>query len=326
MKSIRIILVLAAWCCMLPAWAQKTFGSDKYTAMCNYYGETTAKAIYMSPAGASANKVVEDIMSVIGLRANFELRASTDIPTAAAVIKKGSRYILYNPTFMNSIISATGNRWTAVSIMAHEIGHHLSGHTLDSETSKPATELEADEFSGFVLQKMGATLTDAQAAMAAIASLKGSHSHPPKNQRLSAIATGWGKAGGKTITTAVAAYQPEQPKTITAAPITLQPQRTETKPLTRAEKISQSAKSDKNVVSEAWFASDPNGKYYVTAKGNLVQVDRDKVYLVGSLTQSNKPGYKMMLTDTDYNTIYVGSGGMLVNNYGKKIGYLKARK
>lgn len=321
----RIILVLAAWGCILPAWAQKTFGSDKCTAMCNYYGETKAKVINMSPAGASAEKVVQDIMSVIGLRANFELRASTDIPTAAAVIKKGSRYILYNPKFMNTIISATGNKWTAVSIMAHEIGHHLNGHTLDNETSKPATELEADEFSGFVLQKMGASLTDAQAAMAAIASIKGSHSHPPKQQRLSAIETGWGKAGGKITTTAIVASQPASPKTIAAAPVP-QPQRTETKPLTRAEKISQSAQSDKNVVSEAWFASDPNGKYYVTAKGNLVQVDRDKVYLVGSLTESNKPGYKMMLTDTDYNTIYVGSGGMLVNNYGKKIGYLKARK
>lgn len=325
MKSIRIFLVLAAWGCTLPVLAQKTFGSDKYTAMCNYYGETSAKVINMRPAGASAEKVVQDIMSVIGLRANFELRASNDIPTAAAVIKKGSRYILYNPAFMNNIISSTGNRWTAVSIMADEIGHHLNGHTLDSETSKPTTELEADEFSGFVLQKMGASLTDAQAAMATIASIKGSHSHPPKNQRLTAIQTGWSKAGGKiTTTSAIAASQPSTPKTIAVAPVP-QPQRTETKSLTRAEKIAQSAKSDKNVVSEAYFASDPNGKYYVTAKGNLVQVDRDKVYLVGSLTQSNKPGYKMMLTDTEYNNIYIGSGGMLVNNYGKKIGYLKAR-
>lgn len=325
MKSIRIFLVLAAWGCTLPALAQKTFGSDKYTAMCNYYGEASAKAIYMKPASPVAEKVVQDIMSVIGLRANFELRASSDIPTAAAVIKKGSRYILYNPKFMGNIVSATGNQWTAVSIMAHEIGHHLNGHTLDSETSKPATELEADEFSGFVLQKMGASLTDAQAAMSAIASIKGSHTHPPKQQRLTAIATGWSRAGGKITTTAVAASQPVTPKTIAEVPVS-QPQRTETKVLTRAEKIAQSAQYDKNVVSEAYFASDPNGKYYVTSKGNLVQVDRDKVYLIGSLTQSNKPGYKMMWTDTDLNTIYIGSGGMLVNNYGKKIGYLKARK
>jgi hypothetical protein len=324
MKSIRICFVLAAWGCLLPAWAQKTSGPENYTAMCLYYGEANNTAIVMNAPAPAAEKVVQDIMAVIGLRANFELR-SANVPTAAAVIKQGKRYILYNSQFMSNIIASTGNRWAAVSIMAHEIGHHLSGHTLDAESSKPATELEADEFSGFVLQKMGASLADAQAAMAAIASLKGSHTHPPKSQRLSAIASGWSKAGGKFSETAIAAYAPEQPKTITAAPVVLQPQ-TETKSLTRAEKIAQSATHNKNVASEAYFASNPQGKYYVTTKGNLVQVDRDKVYLIGSLTQSNKPGYKMMLTDTDYNTIYVGSGGMLVNNYGKKIGYLKTRK
>lgn len=324
MKSIGVFFVLAAWGCTLPARAQKAFGSEKYATMCHYYGEADTADIVMHAPAPAAEKVVQDIMAVIGLRANFELR-SANVPTAAAVIKQGKRYILYNTQFMNNIINSTGNKWAAVSIMAHEIGHHLSGHTLDNETSKPATELEADEFSGFVLQKMGAALTDAQAAMAAIASIKGSHTHPPKSQRLSAIASGWSRAGGKFSETAMASYAPEKPKRITAAPIVEQ-QKTETKLLTRAEKIAQSATYNKNVASEAYFASNPQGKYYVTTKGNLVQVDRDKVYLVGSLTASNKPGYKMMLTDIDSNTIYVGSGGMLVNNYGKKIGYLKSRK
>ena len=327
MKSIKKGIVIAALCCMVPAWAQKTFGSDKYTAMCNYYGETTADVIVMAPATPAAEKVVQDIMSVIGLKANFELRGSSDVPTAAAVIKKGKRFILYNPQFMNKIINYTGNNWAAVSIMAHEIGHHLSGHTLDSKSSQPSTELEADEFSGFVLQKMGASLSDAQAAMAAIASVKGSHTHPPKANRLSAIAAGWTKAGGKASDTAIAEYAPAQPKTVVSAPVVAIPQpKAEAMPVTRADKIAQSAMSDKNVVSDAYFASDPKGKYYVTVKGNLVQVDRDKVYLIGSLTQSNKPGYKMMWTDAGYNNIYIASGGMLVNNYGKRIGYLKARK
>jgi len=324
MKRFRMWVVLAAWCCTLPVLAQNKSDSEKHMAMCYYSGEAGDSAIVMKAPGHAAEKVVQDIMSVIGLRANFELR-SANVPTAAAVIKKGKRYILYNTQFMNNIISATGSRWAAVSIMAHEIGHHLNGHTLDSNSSKPATELEADEFSGFVLQKMGASLADAQAAMAAIASIKGSHTHPPKDKRLSAIATGWSRAGGKLTTTAIVAYEPEKKKTITVAPV-VQQQKTETKLLTRAEKIAQSAMHNKNVVSEAYFASDPNGKYYVTTKGNLVQVESDKVYLVGSLVQSDKPGFKMMLTDTDYNTIYIGSGGMLVNNYGNKIGYLKTRK
>lgn len=330
MKSIRICFVLAAWGCTLPALAQKTFGSDKYTAMCSYYGGVTTNTITMTEASPTAEKVVQDIMSVIGLKANFELRGA-NVPTAAAVIKKGKRYILYNPQFMNSIVASTGNKWAAVSILAHEIGHHLNGHTLDSETSKPATELDADEFSGFVLQKMGATLADAQATMTAIASIKGSHTHPPKSQRLTAIASGWNKAGGKITTTAIAEAKTEQPKPVAVRNVPVaavpQPKPSTPKPqaVSRAEKIAQSANSDKNVVSDAYFASDPNGKYYLTAKGNLVQVDKDKVYLVGSLSNSDKPGYKMMLTDTDRNTIYISSSGTMVNNYGKRVGYLKTR-
>jgi len=326
MKSIRICFVVAALSFVLNASAQKTFGSEKYTAMCNYYGESTAATITMNAANPTAEKVVQDIMSVIGLRANFELR-SANVPTAAAVVKKGKRYILYNPQFMNNIISATGNNWAAVSILAHEIGHHLSGHTLDAESSKPATELEADEFSGFVLQKMGASLTDAQAAMAAIASVKGSHTHPPKSNRLTAIAAGWGNAGGKTPT-AVAEYKAPDVSAPAKAPIVVvtKPKAEPIKQLSRSEKIAQSVTSDKNVVSDAYFVAKPNGKFYVTAKGNLVEVTNDKVYLVGSLSQSDKPGYKMMLTDTDYNSIYIASGGTLVNNDGKKIGFLKMRR
>lgn len=325
MKSIRICFVVAFLGCVLNAAAQKTFGSEKYTAMCNYYGESTASVINMNAANPTAEKVVQDILSVIGLRANFELR-SANVPTAAAVVKKGKRYILYNPQFMNNIISATGNNWAAVSILAHEIGHHLSGHTLDAESSKPATELEADEFSGFVLQKMGASLTDAQAAMAAIASVKGSHTHPPKNNRLTAIAAGWGKAGGR-IPTAVAETKPAEAaapsKVIVAA---AKPKTEPVKQLSRSEKIAQSVTSEKNVVSEAYFVSKPNAKFYVTAKGNLIEVNNDKVYLVASLSQSDKPGYKMMLTDTDFNNIYIASGGTLVNNDGRKIGFLKMRR
>lgn len=306
MKSIRICFILAAWGCTLPALAQQTFASSKYTAMCNYYGEVSTKALTLYPASQSAEKVVQDIMSVIGLRANFELR-SANVPTAAAVIKQGKRFILYNPRFMNNIISATGSKWAAVSILAHEIGHHLNGHTLDNESSKPKTELEADEFSGFVLQKMGASLTDAQAAMGAIASLKGSHTHPPKNQRLNSIATGWTKAGGQINNPVIASYPQEEQKQVSRPAITIVT--SQPKPLSRAEKIAQSATYNKNVASEAYFASDPNGRYYVTTRGNLVQVDRDKVYLI-----------------TAYNNIYIGSGGMLVNNYGKKVGYLKSRK
>lgn len=351
MKSIKLCLIIAAlFCCTLPALAQKTFGIARYSHMCSYYGEAITGDITAYEAGTSAQNVVKDIMAVIGLKANFELRAA-NVPNAAAVLLKGKRFILYNPEYMNQINSRTGSNWAAISIFAHEIGHHLNGHTLDNVGSRPQTELEADEFSGFVLHKMGASLTDAQAVMSLIASLRGSHSHPARADRLAYIATGWANAGNDNLpaSTAVASVT-RKPKTIlTEAPVTRQnvvvqntvaqnivakrhvnkSKTVQKRPVvvateTRNQKLQQTLQS-KNVLSDAYFNDDPNGKYYVTAKGNLVQVYNDKVYLVASLYKSDRQDYNLMFTNNNANKVYVADGGILVSSTGNKIGYMKSR-
>ena len=91
---------------------------------------------FASPAEAKA--VVDEIMNVVGKKATFEVRAAR-IPNAAAATLKGKRYILYNPAFMAAIHKVTGsNRWVPISILAHEIGHHLYGHTIKGTASEPA--------------------------------------------------------------------------------------------------------------------------------------------------------------------------------------------
>jgi len=383
---------MAALCCIMPAFAQKNFGDARYTAMCSYYGEKVTGDITAYDADAETKSLVTEIMAVIGLKPNFELRIA-NVPNAAAVLIKGKRYILYNPKFMEQINASTGTRWAAISILAHEIGHHLNGHTLGNVGSRPATELEADEFSGFVLRKMGATLTDAQAVMSVIASLKGSHTHPAKKDRLAYIATGWNNAAPEQTTvlaqtttqksqTTVSApnniaattkqpavqYKPvpastTQYKTTPPAPVvkttpakasapkpkaavaqnTTQPKKaastkqvaytkTVVKPAlkTATAKNTRSAKPVLNttttkIMSDAYFTSNPNARFYITDKGKLVQVENDKVYQVASLYKSDRQGYSMMLADNDANKIYVGSGGTLVNEKGAQVGYLKAR-
>ena len=100
--------------------------------------------------------------------------------TAAAVIvldddRIPQRVIAFNKDFIGLVKRATGgNAWAPVSVMAHEIGHHLSGHTITPGGSQPPTELEADKFSGFVLYKMGASLDDASSA-----SITARHSSQP---------------------------------------------------------------------------------------------------------------------------------------------------
>jgi hypothetical protein len=150
----------------LPAWfnAQKTtIISGK--KICSYYGEALNDSVSFFPKGKSeAESMIDEIIDVVGLKPHFETR-SANLPNAAAVIHGNKRYILYNPQFISSLNKSAGTKWASVSILAHEIGHHLNGHALEEGGSRPEIELEADEFSGFVMKRLAATLAEAQLAM-----------------------------------------------------------------------------------------------------------------------------------------------------------------
>ncbi len=187
-------LLLSVLLLILPVLlqAQVEFNFD-LSGNCSYYGEKIEEKVYGFSSSQEAVSAIEDILRQVGLQKNFQINAAS-VPNAAAVIQGSTRYILYSQHFINQINNSTGSKWAAISILAHEIGHHLNGHTLDGGGSRPPIELEADEFSGFVLFKMGATLNEAQLAMNTLGSASGSNTHPPKNARLEAIAVGWNKA------------------------------------------------------------------------------------------------------------------------------------
>jgi Zn-dependent protease with chaperone function len=81
-----------------------------------------------------------------------------------------------------------------MALLAHEVGHHLNGHTIRKGGSTPELELQADEFAGFILHKLGATLQQSQNVMNYIAKAKESSTHPGKAFRLLAIEKGWNNA------------------------------------------------------------------------------------------------------------------------------------
>lgn len=280
--------------------------------LCSYYGESVHPEITMQPAEAGAVKVIEKILAVVGLRPNFEVRAA-NVPNAAAVILKNKRYILYNPKFIAKINQASGNDWAGISIIAHEIGHHLNGHTLQSGGSRPDLELEADEFSGFVLNKLGADKDDAQAAMNVAASQKSSHTHPARMDRLVAISDGWNNAGAQVAKTTTSKQRTAQ------APSTP----TITKPvMVEVPARNTEVLDDRHIAFDVYFDSDENGQYFITTAGNLVTVADDSVYLIGRLSESNRRGYKLMLSDKNYNYLYIANKGEIVNRNGQSVGYI----
>ena len=165
----------------------------KLTNSVDYYGIENNDDIYTFASDQEANDKLALLMRFTGLPANFIVRAA-NVDNAIAEIRDGERYIFYSQQFMQNTDVETNTTWASVSILAHEIGHHLAGHTLKFDGSRPPIELEADRFSGYVLYRMGATLEEAQAAMKLISSDVGSDTHPPKSARLAAIANGWYEA------------------------------------------------------------------------------------------------------------------------------------
>lgn len=152
---------------------------------------------YMS--NQQAEQVVDNILSNVGLFRNFIIKECPNISNAVAATVKSSlgsfeRYIIYDKAFLERVKGTTGTDWSAISIMAHEIGHHLNGHTLIEGIGNHQAELQADEFSGFVLAKMGATLDESLKAINQYGDINSSESHPSRSLRVKSISEGWKKA------------------------------------------------------------------------------------------------------------------------------------
>ena len=157
-----------------------------------------------------ADIALEKILAVIGASKRFILQPCSGINNAVATSYKGLRYILYDKSFMSTIAN-NSTSWSQLFILAHEVGHHINGHSIDilltlADVVEPKTiatkrkqELESDEFAGFILGKLGATLEQTSKAINLLASNKDDtySTHPNKSKRLNAIKIGFNKALGK---------------------------------------------------------------------------------------------------------------------------------
>jgi hypothetical protein len=115
---------------------------------------------------------------------------------AFATTVEGRNYVLYNKRFMESMVTQAGWQWSAVAVLAHEVGHHYIGHTLDESGSRPYRELEADRFAGFIVGWQGGRWEDALPLYRAL-SEAGTLTHPPRSERIRYLKSGWQQALGK---------------------------------------------------------------------------------------------------------------------------------
>ncbi len=265
-----------------------------------------------------ARDIIKEIIDVVGLKPRFEVRESTEVPNAAAVIYNGKRYILYNAQFVASVNNAVKTDWAAVSILAHEIGHHLNGHTLIRGGSNPTDELEADEFSGFVLRKMGATLPQAQAAIAALTDESYSATHPGRSSRLTAISTGWQNANTQIVASA-------KPSTKTTPPVIAQLEDPEqpvaTRPVVRKQATAAGLDS-RSILGKVTFEVAPREQFYVTTRYNLVRVTDEGIEVVGKLSRTNNSEVPFVFESDYFQSLYLTQEGTIVNRRGQRVGYV----
>jgi hypothetical protein len=152
-----------------------------------------------------ADKALNKILNVIGASKNFVLTPCDNIFNAYATAYKGVRYIVYDRKFMKLINSNTNN-WSNLFILAHEVGHHINGHSIDlllykgedglglpSLQKKRKQELEADKFAAFILARLGAKLEQLNQIISSVSPNSDDYhsTHPNKSERLKSIKEGF---------------------------------------------------------------------------------------------------------------------------------------
>lgn len=101
--------------------------------------------------------------------------------------------ILYEKAYLDYISSRTdSNHWATIYLFAHQIGIIIN-NSFNNYSHNHQEVLKADEFSGTVLAKLGATLESAKQAVKGMPNLPNSYL-PDINSRILAIENGWQNA------------------------------------------------------------------------------------------------------------------------------------
>ncbi len=135
---------------------------------CSYDRRINDERILITEPKEETKDLMEQIFEYSGLYTEIKTYGINTNDIGISLILDGKRYILLNEKLLNSLQKSDKNYWPTLSVIAHEIGHHLVGHTLYNEISKSnyvyqdwEKEWIADFFSGYILSKMGASLGEA---------------------------------------------------------------------------------------------------------------------------------------------------------------------
>jgi hypothetical protein len=249
-----------------------------------------------------AADIVKSMLDTIKWKENFRIKEQNGIQNAYATIINQVRWIVYDNHFLENLDTYASTKWASISVLAHEIGHHYYNHVIKNQGSTIPSEIEADKFSGYVMQRLGATVEQAKAAMEKIGTDRASATHPAKKDRLAAINAGWDmgkKQGGIVGTTTNTNTNPTNP-TNTGG----NNPNTNTDPATDPSWIALYMQSNK---TEQVFLSD-DGRNYQPAEIKVGEpfVFKFEIYNYGWLRLKYYNGYRTfkLMHGKDYNILW----------------------
>lgn len=142
-------------------------------------------------------KSIDNILNTIGIaNANFVTKSCKDIYNAFAYYDSYNkiRYIAVDENFIYNL-NPKNYQWTSVFVLAHEIAHHLNGHTITgikSDNERRQRELDCDKFAGFAIRKLGGSIESLKKAIKSIPHPKNNMgSHPTYERRLASALEGY---------------------------------------------------------------------------------------------------------------------------------------
>ncbi len=174
----------------------------------NFYGVEIMKSVCKDSGSslqdADVERLITDMLTRSGAENRFIIQSCNEINNCQAIVRKdGKAYLYLHPDFVswlksiNITMGATpkDKDWKVLCVLAHELGHLVNNHFTDSTSnlSQHDLELEADEYAGYMLNLMGASLQHALLCMVYI-NETGSSTHPGRKERIRALEKGFNKA------------------------------------------------------------------------------------------------------------------------------------
>jgi len=143
------------------------------------------------PSDASGiPQVIARIYKVLDIAPDIDVYLAEKEDNAFATVAGGKKIIVVDVGFVEEVNRRAKTKWGAIHVIAHELGHHIAGFSSDRHRG----ELNADYWSGQVLQRLGAARQAATMGILAVGTTADTSTHPGKHKRATIIEQGWDDA------------------------------------------------------------------------------------------------------------------------------------